>query len=146
MAQVIKITYQFKRAIADRWLEVNPILKAGEPGFEVDTGKFKIGNGIDEWKALQYIGDESIVVLNSIEDFPEVGSEEVIYRSSEDNVLYLWNSKTGKYDSVGSNSQELEDLKEQVDGLKEDVEQIKNMFDNDGKVLILYGGSATDNI
>lgn len=48
---------QFKRADSVRWSQQNPILKNGEPGFEEDTGRFKIGNGITEWNQLGYIGD-----------------------------------------------------------------------------------------
>lgn len=35
--------------------ENNPILAAGEPGFELDTGKLKIGNGNDTYNDLSYI-------------------------------------------------------------------------------------------
>jgi hypothetical protein len=46
-----------KRGTSARWAEVNPILKQGEPGFEIDTGNLKIGNGVDAWDNLSYIGD-----------------------------------------------------------------------------------------
>jgi hypothetical protein len=32
----------------------NPLLAIGEPGFEYDTGKFKIGNGVTSWNSLAY--------------------------------------------------------------------------------------------
>lgn len=54
MAQVIKTTFQFKRANASRWIELNPILADGEPGFELDTGKLKIGRNSLPWKLLEY--------------------------------------------------------------------------------------------
>lgn len=53
--EIIKHTYQFKRSTAQRWLDLNPILRQGEPGFEYDTGKLKIGNGFTPWKDLPYI-------------------------------------------------------------------------------------------
>ena len=53
--KIINHIYQFKRGTAQRWLEVNPILRQGEPGFEIDTGKLKIGNGITTWKDLPYL-------------------------------------------------------------------------------------------
>ena len=59
MAQIVNITYQLKRGYADRWIEVNPVLRQGEPGFEIDTGKLKIGNGIDTWVNLSYIGENN---------------------------------------------------------------------------------------
>lgn len=38
------------------WTQVNPILQAGEPGFEIDTGNLKIGDGLKNWNDLNYIG------------------------------------------------------------------------------------------
>lgn len=47
----------FKRGLSATWTASNPTLSAGEPGFETDTGRFKIGDGITPWAALQYIFD-----------------------------------------------------------------------------------------
>jgi hypothetical protein len=41
------------------WAAVNPILRAREPGVEVDTGRMKIGNGIDHWLDRPYVGGGS---------------------------------------------------------------------------------------
>ena len=43
---------QFRRDTAANWTANNPILSEGEMGLETDTGKFKVGNGIDVWTAL----------------------------------------------------------------------------------------------
>lgn len=43
MATQTKI--QLRRDTAANWVTHNPTLSAGEPGFEVDTGKLKIGDG-----------------------------------------------------------------------------------------------------
>lgn len=58
MAEIRKITYQLRRDYADRWREVNPTLKAGEPGFELDTGKLKIGDGVTPYIMLNYLGED----------------------------------------------------------------------------------------
>ena len=55
MAEVIQHTYQFKRGTSQKWAAQNPVLRQGEPGFEYDTGKFKIGDGITPWNYLPYI-------------------------------------------------------------------------------------------
>jgi hypothetical protein len=47
-------TFKLRRASASEWLAENPVLSDGEPGFERDTGKLKIGNGISEWTSLDY--------------------------------------------------------------------------------------------
>lgn len=68
MADVIKTTFQVKRGTAARWEELNPILNPGEPGFEMDTFKLKIGNGSTPWKELPYVNDIDISKYITIED------------------------------------------------------------------------------
>jgi hypothetical protein len=43
-----------RRDTAANWLSVNPILAAGEEGFETDTGLSKVGNGTLAWEDLDY--------------------------------------------------------------------------------------------
>ena len=43
---------QLRNDTAANWTSVNPILAAGEAGFEIDTGIFKIGDGASAWTAL----------------------------------------------------------------------------------------------
>lgn len=50
---------QFKRATAKAFANVNPVLLYGEPAFEKDTFKMKVGNGITPYNDLPYIGDHS---------------------------------------------------------------------------------------
>jgi hypothetical protein len=54
---------QQRRGTAAQWISTNngdgPVLNPGEIGFETDTGKFKIGNGVDHWIDLDYFLDES---------------------------------------------------------------------------------------
>jgi hypothetical protein len=50
---------QQRRGTAAQWTSANPILAAGEIGFETDTGKFKMGNGSSAWSALSYFADSS---------------------------------------------------------------------------------------
>lgn len=55
MADLIR----FRRGDAARWLEVDPVLAQGEPGFESDTGGYKIGDGTSAWSRLPYLGTGS---------------------------------------------------------------------------------------
>lgn len=45
---------QFRRGTAATWTSTNPVLAAGEPGLETDTGKIKIGDGSTAWTSLAY--------------------------------------------------------------------------------------------
>lgn len=53
---VIKTTYQLRRGLSTTWTERNPILAYGEPGFEKDTYRLKIGDGVAPWNDLPYLG------------------------------------------------------------------------------------------
>jgi len=48
------IQIQYRRGSAADWTTTNPILAIGEPGYETDTGKFKVGNGSTVWTGLPY--------------------------------------------------------------------------------------------
>lgn len=43
-----------RRDTSTNWTANNPVLASGEPGFETDTGKMKIGNGTTTWQELGY--------------------------------------------------------------------------------------------
>lgn len=59
MAEVVyKTIFKFKRGSAEAWARVNPVLQEGEPGYELDTGRLKIGNGSTEWNSLAYFGGD----------------------------------------------------------------------------------------
>ena len=51
-------TIQVRRDTAANWTSVDPTLAAGELGLETNTGKFKFGNGTDEWTVLPYAAGE----------------------------------------------------------------------------------------
>ncbi len=45
---------QQRRGTAQQWTDADPILAAGEIGFETDTGQFKIGDGTNHWADISY--------------------------------------------------------------------------------------------
>ena len=52
---------QQRRDTAANWTSNNPILAAGEIGFESDTSKMKIGNGSSAWSSLSYVSSGGTV-------------------------------------------------------------------------------------
>jgi hypothetical protein len=54
--EVIKTTFQVKRANKETWIRVNPVLAPGEPGCELDTHLLKMGDGVTKWSDLPYVG------------------------------------------------------------------------------------------
>lgn len=49
---------RFRRGTAAEWTRSDPVLHGGEPGYETDSGRQKIGNGVDPWSVLPYFHDE----------------------------------------------------------------------------------------
>ena len=47
-------TIKHRRGSASEWFSANTTLAMGEFGVEVDTGKFKVGNGTSTWADLPY--------------------------------------------------------------------------------------------
>jgi hypothetical protein len=45
---------QLRRGKAAFWADENPILHPGEPGYETDTKKLKVGDGETHWNELSY--------------------------------------------------------------------------------------------
>jgi len=48
---------QLRRGTAAQWASANPVLGGGEVGRELDTGKWKVGDGVTTWVALPYEED-----------------------------------------------------------------------------------------
>jgi len=57
---------KLRRDTAANWLLSNPILAAGEPGLETDTGKVKYGNGTTAWTGLAYAGGDTLADDGSV--------------------------------------------------------------------------------
>jgi hypothetical protein len=51
---------KLRRDTAQNWLDANPILAAGEPGLETDTGKIKYGDGVTAYALLPHAGGDTL--------------------------------------------------------------------------------------
>ena len=102
MSNSINAYIQLRRATAQEWLDANPVLKAGEPGIELDSFKIKIGNGNKAWSDLPYIGanspiinsNEAIMIVNKL---PEIGNETSFYKVVSTQKIYYWDSINNNY-------------------------------------------------
>lgn len=59
MANIIQI----RRDTSANWTAANPTLAQGEQGFEIDTGKLKIGTGLIDWISLDYYSTNNAGVV-----------------------------------------------------------------------------------
>jgi hypothetical protein len=64
---------KMKRGSSVSWTTRNPILAAGEPGMETDTGQMKVGDGLTPWNSLPYTGSGAVALdghVNSLLPHP----------------------------------------------------------------------------
>lgn len=66
---------QQRRGTAAQWTAANPVLAAGEIGFETDTNQFKIGDGSSAWSTLSYF--KNLEDLGGLDDFTLISREGV---------------------------------------------------------------------
>ena len=86
---------QFKRGTSTILASKNIILEEGEPVFETDTGRFKIGekdeNGnLKHWNDLLYQDENSVVSRKGYINFPRIGKSRVIYVDENTGERYRW--------------------------------------------------------
>ena len=76
MTTVIPGRFQLRKDTAANWTSVNPVLADGEQGYEKDTGKMKIGDGVKKWNELSYFSNTS-----STAAFFDGGYPSIVYTS-----------------------------------------------------------------
>lgn len=132
--------FYFRRGKAASWTKQNILLGPGEPGFELDTGKLKIGNGVDKWNDLPYIvnkdtlPDEIIYYIGKQDSLPEEGTDGSICIVGED-IYIRANDKWTKLNTVTKGEVEVIKIKDnddgslEIDGKKYDTiqEALKNV-------------------
>ena len=104
--KTIKTTFLLKRASTETWESLNPILKYGEPGYEKDNGKLKIGDGITPWNNLSYLTDVNTKI---IVDNPQEG-EVLTYNAAANR----WENKKLEFSNIMSGTTEYWNNKPQL--------------------------------
>ena len=95
---------QIRRDTSTNWQQYNPTPSSGEPCYETDTGKFKIGNGEQPYNSLPYQGS-GVEDYNELENLPQI------------NGIELTGNKTGTDLGLAS-SNEVNQLTSTVTGLQ----------------------------
>lgn len=88
MAQI-----RVRRGTTAEWVDANPVLAAGEPGFDVTTETFKVGNGVDQWTNLDEIKG-AVVSVNG--ETGEVVLDAAAVGALPDDYVPAWSDVTGK--------------------------------------------------
>ncbi len=79
-----------RRDTAANWTYNDPVLLSGEPGFETDTYKLKIGDGQTPWTALDYFPKPELVLSSTVAGSGSVSGLE-IYQYTNTSTQYTMN-------------------------------------------------------
>lgn len=102
---VLKTKFRLRRGTSEAWNRVNPVLLYGEPGFEKDTNKLKIGDGVKSWRDLPYL----------TQDFKIGKDGKTIIYENDKLALYGYESaQVGQFPIKGQNNLEWIDQAEPI--------------------------------
>lgn len=60
----LDVKIQIRNDTKNNWTTQNPVLLKGEMGVETDTRKFKFGDGVNDWKTLEYASATGAIIMN----------------------------------------------------------------------------------
>ena len=60
----LDVKIQIRNDTKNNWTTQNPVLLKGEMGVETDTRKFKFGDGVSDWKTLEYASATDAIIMN----------------------------------------------------------------------------------
>lgn len=91
------VKIKFRRDISSEWEKFNPILSDGEPGYESDTKKVKIGDGETRWLELDYYlptsGDVELSIIPELNDHINSDAPHPVYDDGPSLTLLYQNAK-----------------------------------------------------
>lgn len=148
-------TIKFRRDNSANWVSINPIPALGEPCYEIDTDKLKIGNGVDHYTDLQYITDGGTATIpvasNTTLGGIKVGNnlsvtgDGTLSASSEAKTVVTPNGKI-KLDDAGLHNEDNSRgiISRDTDGLEVRVGNIYESTIIDGSLIKLNSTTITD--
>ena len=69
----MSVRLQFRRGTEAEWFAADTVLGEAEIGYEIDTKKIKVGNGITSWNSLSYVNVVPSDLVNTLNDYVLVG-------------------------------------------------------------------------
>jgi len=71
------VRIQVRRGTAAQWTAANPVLAAGEMGYETDTSQIRVGDNVNTWSALPVINETQAGFQNALAQYVEISDRNV---------------------------------------------------------------------
>lgn len=108
---VLEHTYKLKGGNEDAVYNNNPLLERREPVvvfMEDGSTKMKIGDGVNRYRDLPWLGEQEIFCAKTRNQFPNIGREDMLYKAEEEGMLYQWNTTKLIYEVLGPEQGEVD--------------------------------------
>lgn len=89
---------KFKRGKTSNWRKKQPVLADGQPGYDKDKHKIKIGDGSKTWSMLPYASGLSREEILNREDLAKIR----FIADSEDETIFTYGTAAPNSDTVGT--------------------------------------------
>lgn len=85
--------FQVRRGVYLDWVLKNPVLRAGEPGYETDRKRLKIGDGVTHYNSLSYVNQDAESVPIDLDEHINSMTPHPVYDDGPSLVLLYENAK-----------------------------------------------------
>jgi hypothetical protein len=131
---------QQRRGTAAQWAIANPILAAGEIGFETDEYRFKIGDGLSNWAALSYFSnadDIAAAIAEVIDMAPEtLDTLNELAAAINDDPNFFTNIQNYIDNAVSTAQSNAEDYADALTYALDDLTDVNTYDAADGQALV----------
>ena len=161
----ISARYKHPHATAEHWTTMNPVLLSGEVGYESDTKKSKVGDGVKTWNELEYTGMDKVDKVDgkrlSTEDYTtvekaklegiEAGANNYVHPSSHPMSMIsgLSTSLEAKVDKVSGKGLSSNDYttaeKNKLSGIETEANKYVHPATHPSSIITGLGTAATKN-
>ena len=86
---------QIRRDTTANWESVNPVLADGEIGYDTTVNKFKVGNGTDAWRDIEYSSASGAPAVHVGDSPPVDPVEGQLFLNTDDGYLYVYYNNAG---------------------------------------------------
>ena len=135
--KILKTRIVLKNDTAENWSNSTGVLLKGEIGIEIDTRKFKIGDGTSDWQALPY-ANMSIEEIESLFDEKAISIYEKEYNGTTDGlntvITEVTNPKNGDI-LIASHV-------ETISGEKKTISQTALIYDGSKNTFVALNGNV----
>lgn len=133
----LDVKIQIRNDTKNNWTTQNPVLLKGEMGVETDTRKFKFGDGVSDWKTLEYASATGAIIMNKAPTPTDSGYDVgAMWVDTAANKAYLLFNNTANQ-AVWKQVVTLDDLSDLGAG-----DMLKSQFANNPKAEYGYVNAA----